>query len=452
MFSRAKAPMRASHRIRLTLTASATVAIVLAIVFISIWSYLRQSEMGMARSYLDSGLLAATSDLRAGHTVDAHLWSTNHPRASLAIIQKGKLAENAGPFKIDTSHTDGLGTNKGREVFYRTADVKDKTVVVALDWTDWTTGFRQLSWALIALFPVVVGMVALVTWQSARATFKPLQDMSYQAAAIGGGDFTARIDVEDAAEFGLFAAQLNALLARIEEAVRAQEQFAADAAHELRTPLTVMRGKIETCLLTGRTSEEYAKTMKALLKEVDRLTRLSEALLESAKPDPFNAPLLNIEPAVWEVASRWLDRFVSKKVLLEVNSGPANAYIRREEIACVLDNLLANALRYSPSGSCCQVNLQETEAGVILSVQDEGVGIKGASQQAFERFWREDGARSRGSGGFGIGLSVCKKLVEARNGKISVDTSYSQGARIQVMFANPSKPSENQPEPSLRNA
>jgi signal transduction histidine kinase len=304
-----------------------------------------------------------------------------------------------------------------------------------LDWTEWTSSLRELTVAFLILFPVLVGIVAFVTWQSAKATFRPLQEMSFQAAAIGGSDFTARIDVEDAAEFGLFAAQLNALLARIEEAVRAQEQFAADAAHELRTPLTVMRGKIETALMTSRTPEEYSKTLKALLKEVDRLTRLSEALLESARPGRTNAPVLNVEPAVWEVASRWLDRFVAKKVRLEVNSGPANVNIRREEIACVLDNLLANALRYSPPGSCCEISLSESDSG------------------AFERFWREDGARSRGSGGFGIGLAVCKRLVESRNGKISIDSSYQKGARLCINFpasGQPANLSQSQ-EVSLRN-
>jgi len=442
--------MRASHRTRLTLTTSASVALVLAIVFLGLWIFLRQTELRGARAYLDAGLTAAVTDIKAGRPVDQQLWLKNHPSATIKIFDNGRPGTNQFS---ESMHGYGLADRNGREIVFRSADVHGKTVVDYLDWTQWSNGMRQVEIALLILFPVLVGLMAFVTWQSAKATFRPLQEMSYQAAAIGGSDFTARIDVEDAAEFGLFAAQLNALLARIEDAVRAQEQFAADAAHELRTPLTVMRGKIETSLLTGRTQEEYSKTLKALLKEVDRLTRLSEALLESAKPERTLAPLLNIEPAVWEVASRWLDRYVAKKVRLEVNSAPANVNIRREEIACVLDNLLANALRYSPPGSCCEINLQESPAGVILSVQDEGTGIKGGGLQAFERFWREDGARSRGSGGFGIGLAVCKRLVESRNGKITVDTAYSKGARICSNFPPPGQPADlsQSAEVSLRN-
>lgn len=443
--------MRASHRTRLTLTASGAVAIVLAIVFAGVWAILRQSELNGARAYLDAGLTAAASDLNNGRKVDAVLWKNNHPRATLKTFDNGKSASS---FKFAGGPKGyGLASLKGKPIVYQTADVKGSTIVAYLEWNDWTTSLHQLSLALLALYPILVGIVALVTWQSAKATFRPLQEISYQAAAIGGSDFTARIGVEDAAEFGLFAAQLNALLARIEDAVRAQEQFAADAAHELRTPLTVMRGKIETALMTGRSPEEYSKTLRALLKEVDRLTRLSEALLESARPERTLAPALNIEPAVWEVASRWLDRFVTKKVRLEVNSGPANANIRREEIACVLDNLLANALRYSPAGSCCEISLQELETSVMLIVQDEGSGIKGGGLQAFERFWREDGARSRGSGGFGIGLAVCKRLVESRNGKITVDTTYTKGARICISFPLSDQPANftAKTEASLRN-
>jgi len=444
--------MRASHRTRLTLITSASVAIVLGVVFAAVWALMRQAELNSARTYLNDGLLAAVQDLKNGKSINQPEWDKNHSLAKLAIFDNGKSHKT--PQIAVSLHGFGLANRNGSVIVYRSADVKGKTLVASLDLTQWRTTMYPVNLVLFALYPVLVGIVAFVTWQSARATFRPLQEMSYQAAAIGGSDFTARIDVEDAAEFGLFAAQLNALLTRIEDAVRAQEQFAADAAHELRTPLTVMRGKIETALLTSRTPEEYSKTLRALLKEVDRLTRLSEALLESAKPESIHAPLLNIEPAVWEVASRWLDRFVAKKVLLEVNSGPANVNIRREEIACVLDNLLANALRYSPPGSCCEITLVEAPTGVTLSVQDEGTGIKGGGLQAFERFWRADGARSRQSGGFGIGLSVCKRLVESRNGKITVDPAYTKGAKICINFPFSNQPANlAQPvEVSLRNA
>lgn len=429
--------MRASHRIRLTLTASGTVAVVLALVFLGIWGFLRNSEFRRAEAYLDSGVKAAVADVKAGRRIDQEEWNVTHGGAVLKVFANGQPAlVDATPIGVQNGY--GLASRHGRAIVYKTAQVKGKTVVASLDWTEWTSSLHQLSIALLLLYPVLVGMVALVTWHSAKATFRPLQDISYQAAAIGGSDFTARIDVADAAEFGLFAAQLNALLSRIEAAVRAQEQFAADAAHEIRTPLTVMRGKIETSLMAERTPDEYLKTMKALLKEVDRLSRLSEALLESARPENTTAPSLNIEPAVWEVASRWLDRFVSKRVRLEVNSGPANANILREEISCVLDNLLDNALRFSPPGSCCEITVQEADGVTVLSVRDEGAGIKaGAPQTAFERFWREDNARSRNSGGFGIGLSVCKRLVESRHGRISLDASYAGGAKFNVTFGKP---------------
>lgn len=426
--------MRASHRIRLTLIASGTVALVLGLVFLGIWAFLRNSEFQRAKDYLDSGVKAAVADLKAGRRIDQGEWNVTHGGAILKVFSNGQPV-TLGTAPVEIPHGYGLASRNGRAIVYQSTELNGRTVVAFLDWTQWTSSLHQLSIALLLLYPVLVGMVALVTWLSAKATFRPLQDISYQAAAIGGSDFTARIDVADAAEFGLFAAQLNALLSRIEEAVRAQEQFAADAAHEIRTPLTVMRGKIETSLMAERTPDEYLKTMKALLKEVDRLSRLSEALLESARPENSTAPSLNIEPAVWEVASRWLDRFVSKRVRLEVNSGPANANILREEISCVLDNLLDNALRFSPPGSCCEINVQEKDGITILSVRDEGAGIKaGAPQTAFERFWREDNARSRHSGGFGIGLSVCKRLVESRQGKISLDTSYTGGAKFNVVF------------------
>jgi signal transduction histidine kinase len=320
-------------------------------------------------------------------------------------------------------------------VVSRQTSVGDKAVVAKLDWVEWTQSLRKLSLALWTLFPALVGMVALVTWLSAKATFVPLQEMTNQASAIGGSDLSARIDVEDAAEFGMFAHQLNGLLGRIEQAVKTQEQFAADAAHELRTPLTVMQGKLETALLSKRTPTEYAETLRAVLGEVGRLSRLTEALLQTAKPDEAAPPPLELEPIVSDVASRWLDRFVSKGLDLHVATSAAEAPIKREEIECVLDNLLENAFRYSPPGTGCSVELDTNDQRVELSVEDSGSGLAGAAgEKAFERFWREDEARSRQSGGFGLGLAICKKLVEARGGKIFVDDSYRKGTRIVVSF------------------
>ena len=429
--------MKPSHRVRLTLTTTGTVAVVFAALFAGIWAYLRFAELQSARTYLDSGLTAALGELRSTGKVDDKYWRANHARATLGIFDNGR-GKTPPVFPTQSQRGYGLASQKGRQFVYESADYGNRTLVAGLDWTEWSSSLHVLGIGFVVLFPILVAMVAAVTWMSAKATFKPLRDISNQAASIGIGDLSTRIDVKDAAEFGLFVTQINGLLTRIEQAVRSQEQFAADAAHELRTPLTVMRGKIETTLMSERSPAEYTKTMRALLKEVERLSKLSEALLQSARQDPETPPLLNIEPAVWEVGSRWLDRFIAKGVQLEINSGPANATILRAEIMCVLDNLLDNALRFSPPGSVCEITLEEKDGIVTLSVRDEGVGIKsGAPQEAFERFWREDSARSRNSGGFGIGLSVCKKLVESRGGRIRVDTSYSKGTRMFVTFGNP---------------
>ena len=280
--------------------------------------------------------------------------------------------------------------------------------------------------------PLLTASVRLTTnstWYTANAIFDPLIRLSAQARAISGSNLNERLATDDQAEFGDFARQLNAMLDRIEQTAHREEQFAADAAHELRTPLSILRTRIETTLLRPRQPEEYAATSALLLDEIDRLTKIVEALLETARGQLTRPPNLRLDPLVEEVCDRWR----TNGTAITTHTTPVTAAIMPEELSIVLDNLLENAVRYAPSGSEVAVKLAAEGDFARLAVRDAGPGIPEEDREAvFDRFVRLDPHRNRTSGGAGIGLSVCRKIVASRQGHIEAISVEPQGAEIIV--------------------
>ena len=233
--------------------------------------------------------------------------------------------------------------------------------------------------------------------------------------------------------------RLNHFLDRIEDSVDRQQRFVEDAAHELRTPLTILRGRIETTMLSTRTSDEYKEALLQALRETERMSRLVEAMLQSALPILDATAPLEIEEVLEQAHARWLDRYIESGVHLELESESAQVMALEEEVGCVVDNLLTNALRASPKDTTVSIGLVHDGKQVLLTVTDEGGGVPEEKREAiFERFTRLEKSRNRSLGGFGVGLAVSKRLVEGRGGTILVTTGPTGGARFEVRWPSAS--------------
>jgi signal transduction histidine kinase len=422
-----------SHRARLALITSAVAGIVLALVFVGIGMFFKQREDRAVDRSLTASLSEVTQDIKKGQSADLDQIHNAHPSQSFAIYAKdGRLIQKVGSIPVGPWAGSGETNLDGRHLIYRSAQIKDYLFVGVVDWASAQERMDRLSVTLLLLWFFVVGIVALVSWYAAVATFRPLFHLTEQAAQVSGGDLSFRLGTEDKAEYGEFTKQLNHLLERIEETATREEQFASDAAHELRTPLAIIRGKIESTLLKPRTNPEYETAMHSLLPEVDRLTGIVEMLLRSARSRNEAAPVTELSSIVEESAARWLDQFELKHIHLEVEAETAYAAIWSEEVQCLVDNFLNNALKVSPSGSNCKVVLENVDGSAVLRVEDEGPGIpENLLNHVFERFTRGESSRNRASGGFGIGLSVCKNIVDSRGGTITAE-NLRKGAEFKV--------------------
>jgi two-component system heavy metal sensor histidine kinase CusS len=345
---------------------------------------------------------------------------------------EGRLSAHAGALPTWATEAFSMHSNNGTVLLSSGLKVNGVTIAGTQDWTGEASSLRRLDFSMVGLWLLLQVIIAGVSWFVARSTFKPLDDLTRQAAQLSGNDLAMRLSSEDVAEFGSFADQLNLLLNRIEVTARREEQFAADAAHELRTPLTVLMASLETSLTKNRSAEEYRHQMSEMVPEVERLARLVELLLRSTRGTPDPAGAMDIKGAAELAVARWRDRFEETGVHLEARLEEARSSITEEELDSVMDNLLENALRHSPAGSTAVVSLQTEDDSVYLRVADQGNGIApDLVEHIFERLTTGEKSRSKASGGYGIGLALCQSILRSRGGDIRL-TNNAGGAEFTV--------------------
>ncbi len=382
--------------------------------------------MSQKRSELAAAFRSASGDPVS--RFDASEFHEDHPRMAATVFDKsGKVVASTGPVA-----SDELGFRIEGATAYYGGTLVGGRLVLSTNWADTEQGLQRLELVLWSIWLPLSFLVGASTWLAALSVFRPLQRLSDQAAEISGSSRDERLATTDRAEFGAFAEHLNGMLDRIRQSVHREEKFAVDAAHELRTPLAIMRTRVETTLLRERSSEEYIASHKALLGEIDRLTRIALSLLQSTRAADPVTESTELSSVVGEAVSGWTDRFAEHRVELRHTLDVAYASIEPAEVRIVLDNLLDNALRFSDPDSQVDVKLRVTpDGGSLLTVEDEGPGIETSLHEAvFERLFRVDNHRNRSNGGSGIGLAVSRRIVEARGGALACENRDPRGARF----------------------
>jgi two-component system, OmpR family, sensor kinase len=283
---------------------------------------------------------------------------------------------------------------------------------------------------------VGVGLLALalglaLAWVLAGSLSRPLRALADTARRVERGELDARAEPIGASEQRDVAHAFNDMTERLAQVLAAQREFVANASHQLRTPLTGLRLRLEAAELKAD-DPELERELRAAENEVERLTRLLNALLllarEGDRPE-LHTPT-SLERACELAHERWLPRAAETGHALELERGPEVVVRAREEdVAIVLDNLIENALVYSPAGS--RVLLAWDGAGRLV-VLDEGSGIApGEEQRLFERFGRGRSDRP----GTGLGLAIVETLARRWGGSASLrNREDGAGARAEVAF------------------
>ncbi|MCF6410734.1 cell wall metabolism sensor histidine kinase WalK [Pseudalkalibacillus salsuginis] len=224
-----------------------------------------------------------------------------------------------------------------------------------------------------------------------------------------------------------------------EQIEKERREFVSNVSHELRTPLTTMRSYLEALAEGAWQDENLApKFLNVTQTETERMIRLVTDLLQLSKMDNKDYQLNFRKVNLTEMMQQVIDRFEmskSEKISFEKHlyNKPLPVRIDPDKIIQVLDNIISNALKYSPDGGKVTFNLIKEATNVHISIKDEGVGIpKQNLTKIFERFYRVDKARSREIGGTGLGLAIASEVVKAHNGEIWAESEFGKGTTIHV--------------------
>jgi heavy metal sensor kinase len=299
-----------------------------------------------------------------------------------------------------------------------------------------------------ALWLIVAGGGVLAVglgggWVLATRALRPLEQISVAASRISAGNLSERINVaETDGELGRLAGVLNSTFARLEAAFAQQRQFTADASHELRTPIAVLISETQTTLSRDRNAAEYRETVAACLDTAQQMRRLTQSLLELARYDAGQEPLERrpFDLAAQTRAGVALVRPLARErgLRLEVDLGPAEALGDADRLSRVLSNLLTNAIEYNVDGGEVRVTTRAEPGASVITIADTGQGIAAEDlPHVFERFYRADRARAPAGGHSGLGLAICKAIVDAHGGSLEIASRPGAGTVVTVKLPVP---------------
>ena len=292
-------------------------------------------------------------------------------------------------------------------------------VLVARSTADVAQGVHILRITLLVAFPLLVALIAAVSWRVVGAALRPVEALRAGAEDITGGARPGRLPVpERQDEIHRLATTLNGMLHRLDAARARQRAFVADAAHELRSPLTNMRTELEVAQRLPD-STDWPALSADLLTDVERLSRLVDDLLLLARADDATtravAPAEPVElgELLADVAARY------PAVRYEPPAEPLWTTGDADALGRVVANLLDNAVRHA--ATTVRLTAAGDGAYQLISVRDDGPGIPAADRErVFDRFTRLDDARARDAGGSGLGLAIVRELVRRHHGTVTL--------------------------------
>jgi heavy metal sensor kinase len=295
------------------------------------------------------------------------------------------------------------------------------------------------------LYSLLIGVPVLVLVAVGGGLFlvgralAPVVKIAQSAERITLHDLKERLPLTNTGdELADLSLALNRMIARLSEAFEQNRRFLADASHELRTPLAALRGEMESMVQQTRAWPELSDRAGSALEEVDRLSKIVEALFAISRLDAGEAQQecvgFDLAPLALSTTDQMSLLAEDKGVSVSCQAeGKVGVKGDRARIKQVVVNLLDNAIKYTPSGGSINLKVSAFEDKAIIEVADTGIGIPAeAVPHIFERFFRVDKARSRDAGGAGLGLAIVKSICAAHGGRVSVESCECQGSRFKI--------------------
>ena len=294
----------------------------------------------------------------------------------------------------------------------------------------------RFGWQMLAMGGGVLLVGLFGGWVLSGRVVRPIADISATASRISATHLSGRIVVKNLdAELVELATVLNAMFERLEAEFARQTRFTSDASHELRTPLAVLLANVELALSRERSPESYRDTLTTCRTAATRMRALVDGLLTLARADAQQISVdrksIDLRGVIEEASMPFGEQASRAGVALTAHlaARPIQVLGDRVLLGRVVANLLSNALRHTPSGGRVRIAVDVEGKQARMTISDTGEGIEPEHQaKIFERFFRVDDSRARESGGYGLGLAICRTLVETHAGTISVESRRGEGS------------------------
>jgi signal transduction histidine kinase len=445
-----KRPRLRSVRARITLIATAVVALALVVGGLAF-------VMILSATLRDSAESAANSEVSRFEAIVEQAGSTTQAATALAdldgyaqLVSAGEVVgatedlDDAAPLAtrdlddpaaVTVAESDG---DEGERLVIVTTELDDGTVLVAgVDDETRADAVDATRTLLFFAVPVVVVFVGLTCWIVVGRALRPVERLRREAEQVTAADLSRRVGIPGSGdEIDRLASTLNGMLGRLETSQVRQQRFVSDASHELRSPISSLRQNAEVALsYPGQIPpDEFAATVKA---ESERMGGLVDGLLLLARADEATLHLALREVDLDDVAFREVSRVRAEAGELIIDGSRIEAArIEGDEamLGRAVRNLVDNAVRHARGRVAVSTHVVEGHEPVaVVVVEDDGAGVpEDQRERIFERFVRMDESRARDAGGAGLGLAIVAEIVAAHEGSVHVVDSLLGGARIEI--------------------
>lgn len=349
----------------------------------------------------------------------------SNPEAETQTVYHRDEVLDGRPLRIAYRYARAEGRNAPAVI--QVGETLERRVTLALSITG-----GQLSVQFL-----IVPMALVLVWFGLAKGIAPLNDLTKRVTDRMSADLSP-IEPHDAPEeVRAFIDSINGLMSRLAQSLKSQERFVADAAHQLRTPIAGLRTQAELAL-RQKDPAELQHSLRQIASGADRASRLINQLLALARADadvPPRMEPLDLVPLARDAARRWVPPALDRRIDLgfEAPNRPCEATANDVLVQELLNNLIDNALRYTPPGGAVTVRVAADGDGVVLDVEDSGIGIAPADREfVFERFYRVLGTDTEGTG---LGLAIVKAIADLHGAQISLrDNPAGKGIVAQVRF------------------
>lgn len=311
--------------------------------------------------------------------------------------------------------------------------VNDRVALLTLNMRDNELTTFVMGMQRTIIMSALIGSVLIVT--ALIVIIKPIKKVSAATREVATGNFDVRLKTKSVDEIGQLVENFNLMTIELQKNEYLKKDFVSSVSHEFKTPITSIEGFAKLLKTDGLTSEQSDEYTDIIIKETERLSKLSSnllklSLLDSSGFEPSKSQFY-LDEQIRNVILLLENQWAEKRIELDIELEEILFYGNQELLSQVWINLIQNAVKFSPVNGKIIIGLEKTDQSVIFSVSDQGPGIsEEQSDKIFDRFYKADKSRSRE--GSGLGLSIVKRIVEISRGRVFFKKNTGRGVCFYV--------------------